>query len=135
MPVGIPPDLDPQPIWWKLVLGVALAGAVGTLARFGLAKVFGDHLGTLLANTLGCLLFGLILAWVEAKLHANHTLRVVLLTGFMGAFTTFSTYAYLSTHLLREGQWFSAAGHILAHNILGIALFMVGLALGGRLVA
>ena len=59
--------------------------------------------------------------------------KLILLTGFMGAFTTFSTYAYLSHTLIDKQQWAAAAGHILAHNLLGIALFIVGMALGQRL--
>ena len=127
-----------QHIMWKTVVGIAIAGAVGTLARYGLSTLIDrrfDHnfLGTLAANAIGCLFFGLVLAWVTARLAPDHPAKLILLTGFMGAFTTFSTYAYLSAHLIEKQQWVSAASHILAHNILGIALFIAGMALGNRL--
>ncbi|MFI4860155.1 MAG: fluoride efflux transporter FluC [Phycisphaerales bacterium JB063] len=125
---------------WKTLVGIAIAGAVGTLARYGLSTLIDrrfehNFYGTLAANALGCLLFGLVLAWVLARVStdANHPVRLILLTGFMGAFTTFSTYAYLSHDLIGRQQWGAALGHILAHNVLGIGLFVAGLALGSKL--
>jgi CrcB protein len=124
------------------LLGLAAAGAAGTLARYGLSLAIdsrlthGEHklYGTLAANAIGCLLFGLALAWFDARvLHADHPTRLIILTGFMGAFTTFSTFAYLSSDLMQKQQWVTAGGHILAHNLVGIVLFIVGAAVGTRL--
>ena len=127
------------------LLALTLAGGAGTLARYGLSVLIdsrllhaGEHklYGTLAVNSLGCLLFGLLLAWFDARvLHPDHTLRLIILTGFMGAFTTFSTFAYLSSDLMQKQQWLTAGGHILAHNAVGIALFVAGAALGARLAA
>lgn len=126
----------------KLLLGLSLAGAAGTLARYGLSVAIdsrfthGDHklYGTFLANALGCLLFGLALAWLEARVvHVDHIARLIVLTGFLGAFTTFSTFAYLSSDLMHKQQWLTAGGHILAHNVVGITLFIAGVALGTKL--
>lgn len=124
---------------FKLLLGLALAGAAGTLARYGLSlaidrKYAHGYFGTLAANAIGCLLFGLILAYFAARFtDPAHPARIILLTGFMGAFTTFSTYAYLSATLIDKHQWLAAAGNILAHNALGITLFIAGAAIGGKL--
>lgn len=126
------------------LFSLAIAGALGTLARFGLTALIdsritaADHplLGTLVVNAFGCLGFGLVLAVLDARLlHADHPTRLLLLTGFMGAFTTFSTYAYLGSSLIDKQQWLAAAAHILAHNALGIALFVVGAGLGTKLAA
>lgn len=126
----------------KLLLAISLAGAAGTLARYGLTVAvdarltYSDHklYGTLATNAIGCLLFGLALAWFEARVvHADHPTRLAVLTGFMGAFTTFSTFAYLSSDLMQKQQWLTAGGHILAHNLVGIALFIAGAALGTKL--
>ena len=127
------------------IAGLALAGAAGTLARYGLSvaidsrfKHAGEHAiyGTFAVNAIGCLLFGLALAWFDARvLHADHPTRLILLTGFMGAFTTFSTYAYLSSDLMHKHQWLTAGGHILAHNLVGITLFILGATLGTKLAA
>lgn len=125
--------------------GLAAAGACGTLARYGLSVAIdsrllhlGEHklFGTLAVNALGCLLFGLALGWFDARVFPeHHPMRLIILTGFMGAFTTFSTYAYLSSHLIEKQQWLSAGGHILAHNLVGIALFIAGAAIGTKLAA
>jgi len=124
------------------LLGLAAAGACGTLARYGLSVAIdsrfshGEHklYGTLAVNAIGCLLFGLVLAWFDARvLHADHPTRLIILTGFMGAFTTFSTFAYLSSDLAAKSQWVTAGGNILAHNLVGISLFVVGAWLGAKL--
>lgn len=124
------------------ILGLAVAGACGTLARYSLSFAIdsrfahGDHrlYGTFAVNALGCLLFGLALAWFDARvLHADHAMRLIILTGFMGAFTTFSTFAYLSSDLMAKQQWLTMGGHILAHNAIGIALFIAGAVIGTKL--
>lgn len=127
------------------LISLAAAGAAGTLARYGLSILIDSRLlhdgkhplyGTLAVNALGCLLFGFALAWFDARvLHADHSMRLLVLTGFMGAFTTFSTFAYLSSDLIAKQHWFTAGGHILAHNAVGIALFIAGAALGTKLAA
>ncbi len=128
---------------YKLI-GLAAAGAAGTLARYGLTLTvdawFAQHsnklLGTFAVNAIGCLLFGLALAWFDARvLHADHAGRLMILTGFMGAFTTFSTFAYLSADLMQKDQWLWAGVNILAHNVVGIALFIVGAAIGSRVAS
>ena len=125
------------------LIALAFAGAAGTLARYGLTVAVDSRLlhdgkhpiyGTLISNALGCLLFGIVLAYLTARAMDDHPARLILLTGFMGAFTTFSTYAYLSADLAGKGHWLLAGGHILTHNVVGITLFVAGAALGSRLV-
>ena len=124
------------------LLGLAAAGACGTLARYGLSVAIdsrwtfgGTRLyGTLAANALGCLLFGLVLAWFDARMmRVDNPTRLLVFTGFMGAFTTFSTYAFLSSSLIHKQQWWAAGGYVLASNAVGIALFIVGATLGAKL--
>lgn len=126
------------------LLALAFAGGAGTLARYGLTVAIDSRLlhdgkhplyGTLLSNALGCLLFGIVLAYLGTRSIDDHPARLILLTGFMGAFTTFSTYAYLSADLGSKGNWVLAGGHILAHNTIGIALFITGALLGSKLAA
>lgn len=123
------------PIATKLLL-IAASGAVGTLARFGLSGLVqasykgGMPLGTFVVNMIGCLLFGFVWTLSEEKLAISSEARIIILVGFMGAFTTFSTFAFETATLIRDSQWLMAAGNILAQNIIGIAFLFIGIALG-----
>ncbi len=116
---------------------LAAAGAVGTLCRYGLSLAVlrcvgpGFPWGTLVVNVLGCFLFGLIVAITGPRLPAGGPTQLVLLTGFMGAFTTFSTYAFDTSDYLRNSQWLLAAANFVAQNALGLAAVFLGF-LAGR---
>ncbi len=120
----------------RKLLALAVAGTLGTLARYGLGGLVqrlhesAFPWGTLVVNALGCFLFGVVWALAEERLVISGETRLVLLVGFMGAFTTFSTYAFETSAMLRDAEWLLAAGNLLAHNVLGIACFFVGVALG-----
>ena len=120
----------------RKLLALAVAGTLGTLARYGLGGLVqrlhesAFPWGTLVVNTLGCFLFGVVWALAEERLVISGETRLVLLVGFMGAFTTFSTYAFETGAMLRDAEWLLAASNLLAHNVLGIACFFVGVALG-----
>lgn len=120
----------------RALFWLALAGGLGTLARFGLStllrNVAGERFpwGTFVVNALGCLLFGVVFALAEDRWALSRQTRLIVLTGFMGAFTTFSTYAHESAGLLRESQWWSAAANIAGQNALGLVCIFLGLALG-----
>ncbi len=119
----------------KLLL-LALAGSLGTLARFGLGSLVqersgsGFPYGTLAVNALGCFLFGAVWCLAEERLVVSGETRRIILTGFMGAFTTFSSFAFETGQMLRESQWLLAGCNIVLQNVLGIALFFAGLAAG-----
>jgi len=117
---------------------LAAAGAAGTLARVGISTWVGRAgaafpFGTLAVNLLGCLAFGLVWAIAERSVEHAEALRVYVLWGFMGAFTTFSTFAFDSSVMLaRREAWFLAA-NLAAQNGLGILLVIAGLWLGRRI--
>jgi CrcB protein len=119
----------------KLLL-LALAGSLGTLARYGLAgfvhRFDGASFpwGTLVVNVVGCLLAGLLWALFEGRVQVSAQTRVVVLVGFMGAFTTFSTFALETCELVRAAEWARAVGNVMLHNGLGLAAMLLGLALG-----
>lgn len=118
---------------------VALAGAVGTLARYGLAaavqRLGGPAFpwGTLAVNLVGCLLFGLVVALSEGRAIISPQARLVLLTGFMGALTTFSTFAFDTTQLAQQSGWALAAANVVVQNSLGVAAILAGMAAGQRM--
>ncbi len=121
------------------LLWIGLAGVLGTFARYGLSGVVqracGSSFpcGTLAVNVLGCFLFGLIWSLAEDRLSISGEVRTVILIGFMGAFTTFSSFAFETAQLLRDAQWASAATNIVAQNALGIVGLFLGL-IAGRLL-
>ena len=93
----------------KIVL-LGLAGAVGTLTRYGVSGVvqrmagISFPLGTFLVNLSGCLLFGLVFGLFEERIGLPGELRFLILTGFMGAYTTFSSYMFESVTLLQHAR-------------------------------
>ena len=119
----------------KTLLLLALAGGAGTLARYALSgfaqQLFraGFPWGTLTVNALGCLMFGLVSALGEERLLIDPKTRVIVLTGFMGAFTTFSTFAFETGNLLRDSEWALALANIAGQNLLGLVCVFAGFAL------
>jgi CrcB protein len=119
----------------KLAL-LALAGALGTLARYGLAglaqKLCGASFpwGTLAVNIIGCFLAGLLWALFETRWAVSGETRILILVGFMGAFTTFSAYILETSELVWASEWLHAAGNVALQNIVGFAALFAGAALG-----
>ncbi len=119
----------------KLLL-LALAGAIGTLARYGLGGLVQSHAGkifpwgTVAVNLLGCLLFGIVWASLEGRWPASDQTRTIILVGFMGAFTTFSTFIFETDGLLRGAEWWLALGYFCIHNVGGLAALRAGLEVG-----
>jgi CrcB protein len=115
---------------------LALAGAAGTLCRYGLAGAVqklsgaGFPWGTLTVNAAGCLLFGFVWTLGEERLLISGQTRFIVLTGFMGAFTTFSTFAFETGAFLQESSWRLAAGNLAANNAVGLICLFLGLSLG-----
>lgn len=118
------------------ILLLALAGACGTLARYWLSVAAHVALGrnfpwgTAVVNLTGCLLFGLIWVLADERQFIRAEVRGVLLVGFMGAFTTFSSLIFETSELLRGTQWAYAALNLVGQNLLGFAAFYLGAALG-----
>lgn len=118
---------------------VATGGIFGSLARYMLSG-FAQKLttssfpyGTVLVNLLGSLLFGLVWGILENRITLAPEARLLLLTGFMGSLTTFSTLTYEGMVLLQSHMWLQAALYIIGQTAAGIALVWFGVGLG-RLV-
>jgi CrcB protein len=114
------------------LLLIAAAGAAGTLARYGLSSwVRGLSSstfpwGTLVVNALGCFLFGIILTLVRERGVIESGTANILMVGFLGAFTTFATFAFESGDFMRAGAMWSMCLNIALNVILGLALFLAG---------
>jgi CrcB protein len=120
----------------KTILVLCASGALGTLARYSLSglvyRIFGSRFpyGTLAVNLLGCLLLGFLATLAEVRLALTPSMRLFLMIGFCGAFTTFSTLIYESFNLIRDGQTVSAFMNLMITVILGFMLFRVGMLIG-----
>ena len=121
---------------WKELCWLGLAGAFGTLSRYAVAglvqSLAGERFaaGTLAVNLIGCFLFGLVWSLADDRLIISGHTRFIVLTGFMGAFTTFSTFGFETTELLRDAQWWQAMGNVVANNIGGIVGVFAGFGVG-----
>lgn len=117
---------------------LAVAGALGSLARYSLSYRIQTYagldfpLGTLFVNVVGCFLFGLIWSLCEERMLITPGTRVILLSGFMGAFTTFSTFGFETAQMLRSGQWNTLVQNIVLQVVLGLLAVLVGLSLGRK---
>lgn len=120
----------------KTILVLCLSGAAGTVSRYALSgfvyRVFGSRFphGTLAVNLLGCLILGFLAALAEIRLVLAPPLRLFLMIGFCGAFTTFSTLIYESYNLIRSGQSFLAFLNLAVTLVFGFALFRIGMWIG-----
>lgn len=95
----------------KQVLFVGLGGGLGSIARYLLSSVIQQRfsqlsfpLGTFIVNILGCLLIGFFAGLLDRREILNQDLRLLLMTGLCGGFTTFSAFANENLHLFRRAE-------------------------------
>lgn len=123
------------------LLVVATGGALGAVARFGLVsfahRCISEHypVGTALVNGLGSFLVGFLMMIIMERVASPEPYRLFLVVGFLGAFTTFSAYAWESLALYQNGQGWAALVNILINNILSLAMVTVGVMTARRFAA
>lgn len=116
----------------KLILAIGAGSFAGGICRYLLStyiqnKVLsGFPYGTLVVNLAGCFLIGLVFAF-SLRGSIGHEWRLVLATGVIGGFTTYSAYSYETLALLRDGQYTSALLYIAASLLLGLAATFLGM--------
>lgn len=120
-------------------LYIALGGAVGSVARYGiggwvqLRAGFSFPWGTLIVNILGSLLIGFSIRYVEG-VSVTPEVRALLTVGLLGAFTTFSTFSYETVVLLQRGEWSRAGAYAAGSLALGVGAVYAGAAVAGYLL-
>jgi CrcB protein len=117
----------------KLLL-VLLGGAVGTGCRYGLSNLVYAHIknptfpwANLLINVSGSFVLGVLAQLFEARLLVSPAVRVALMTGVLGGYTTFSSFAYESYTLLRDGERGLALANAAGSVTLGILAVWAGM--------
>lgn len=119
----------------RTALAIAIAGALGALARWGVASWFGQRFpsfawGTLVVNVSGSFVLGLLFALLIEKAAGSPTMRIALTTGLLGAYTTFSTFSLETMRMFEEGATGAAVANIGLSLALGLGAVWLGLTLG-----
>ena len=122
----------------KLFL-IALFGAAGTLARYGLQGIVQIRMGsmfpygTLLINLTGCFLLGLVGQLTLNRMLISSDLRLAIAVGFFGGYTTFSSFGWETAKMLKDGEWGRAAAYVGASVFAGLLLSVTGIHLANKL--
>lgn len=115
------------------LLAIAAGGSIGAVMRFivstGIYSWLGRGFpyGTLVVNVLGSLLMGLLYELFLQRLSVSPEVRAFLLVGFLGAFTTFSTFSIETVNLIEQGDLLKAMANVLASVILCVLAAWIGL--------
>jgi len=119
----------------RQLAAVAIGGAAGAVIRWllasGVQKMAGGAFpwGTFAVNALGSFLLGFLFVWLIERSTASELIRLAITVGFLGAFTTFSTYSLESVRLLQEGAFSLAFGNIIGQVMLCLLLTWLGIQL------
>ena len=120
---------------------VLAGGGVGSLTRYLAGLGVNEHydgrfpLATFLINVTGSFIIGLMLVLLDREdlLHPN--LRPLIVTGFLGGYTTFSSYGLQTLNLARDGEWLAVTLNIVGSNVLGLFAVYLGWVCGRALQA
>ena len=121
---------------------IGTGGFLGANARYILSVWIGAQVetitnhkfpfGTAFVNVIGSFLLAVFTVWVGRQINWSENARLLVATGFFGAFTTFSTYANESIGLIRSGNWSTGIGNILLTNALCLVGVILGLWIANR---
>lgn len=119
----------------KQLLLVGLGGGLGSIFRYLTSVLTAKHytypfpLATFAANILGCFLIGLLIGKLGDSIDTSQNLRLLLLTGFCGGYTTFSTFSSENLYLLQTQNYILLAGYVLASVLVGLFAVWLGIVL------
>jgi CrcB protein len=118
---------------------LALGGSLGSVLRYVMTSAVTTlfpllrfPLGTLLVNSIGSIAIGLVMAYLKESPLDTPEIKLFLVTGFLGGFTTFSALSYETVMLYREGAWLYALAYVVVSILFGISGVAFGISLGTR---
>lgn len=115
-----------------IYLAIFIGGGLGSLARFGLSKFNGEvnsnwvTFGTFLANMISCFILGYVVAY-SIKNGLSDNLKILLITGFCGGFSTFSTFSYELFTFVQRGSYSMAVIYLLTSVFFGLLMIILGI--------
>jgi CrcB protein len=110
------------------ILAVFIGGGLGSLCRFGISKMSlkmtetNFPLGTFISNTLSCIILAVAVIYFSSKISGNMALKLFVITGFCGGFSTFSTFSLETLELLKQGNYLFAILNIVISVLVGVSL-------------
>jgi CrcB protein len=116
-------------------LWVGLGGGAGAIARFfigkQIARVWGTSFpyATLTINLTGAFVIGIVLTLLMERLVADPMWRLLIVVGFLGGYTTFSSYTYEAMQLIEDGRWTSSLLYVGGSNLAGLLCCAAGMAI------
>ena len=116
-------------------LFIGLGGALGSMARYWVGSVVGGRMGvrfpygTLVVNLTACFVLGFTLTWLGERVEFNPALRFLIPIGFVGAYSTFSTYEWETLETLRSGAFALASLYAVGSLVVGLAATWAGAAM------
>ena len=116
-------------------LAISLGAVVGANLRYGMSRIALRVLGpvfpygTLAINVLGSFLVGFFVIWTTERVMVDPRWRLLVVVGFCGGYTTFSSYAFETMAFLETGQWALMTANFLANNLLACLAALAGMGL------
>jgi len=111
---------------------IGIGGFLGAISRYGIALWIGQRwgrsfpLGTFAINVSGSFLIGLLMTLFAERFMVNPQWRLLLIVGFLGAYTTFSTFEYETGTLLKDGEWLIAGFNVVLSVFAGLVALKLG---------
>jgi len=128
---------------WQALLWVGTGGFFGAIARYSLSLYLSERFplilgkpipaGTAFVNITGSFLLASFLYYASKRAGFPDSAKLLIGTGFFGAYTTFSTYANESINLINDGQWMTGLSYIIGTNLLCLFGVIAGLMLANRI--
>ena len=119
----------------KDFLAISLAAIVGANLRYLLSRLAARELGpvfpygTLAINIIGSVIVGFFVIWTTERVREDPRWRLLVVIGFCGSFTTFSSYAFESMSFFEQGQWGLMLVNVFSNNLLCLGGALAGMAL------